>query len=1611
MNYKGLATIPTLLALSAGLSHADIITMSPNNNDRLYVGSTQNIDKPWSDGNELHLAPAQTANVYVDGTIAPTKINFLESYNHVALRTGNAAKIDWGDKLGIIESSNIGIAYVDAPMYGTGGLVVINNRPLSYTGGSTGTLIIQNDNSNLTGGITVEKGFLSLGSEKALGNNDVTLKNNSGIAFTMAWFDDSTIANNFIIDGAGGFRSQDGWVNQDGTNVQIGIKGTFSGVVSGEGTLSIGNNTTMGGIFFTGANTFTGDVNIAYGRMSIGNGGDTGSFDNVSSYLLADANSILSLNRANDFELAADVSGYGTLEKLGSGTATLSGSNTFTGGVNIGGGTLAVADAAKLGSGKIAIDGGDLRFTGDTASGHQIAFSGSASITVDASKTATLTGELSGDTLSKKGAGTLNVQNFSNLNALDSQEGTLNAAVSSSADIGNITAGGVFEKSGAGTLNLSKSGTILSGGELRVTEGAFNVASGASLSSYGKIAGTVGVQGSFVSNAGSSVENALFKDGSTLVANGGSFGTINFGESASDKISVDFFSEGTSVSSIATNAADIYFDFTNLGNLDQSGGKIYLFTGFNASGFDFSNYSVSFSHDGSGLGADSTGIYFSWSAYTPLTAIWAGSNSNIWDVNASANWIDSASQVSSKFNQWDGVIFDDSAARTDVVISEKITPASLEVNAAVNNYTFSGEGEISGTTSLVKRGDSTLTIENANSYEGGTQIEGGEVAVKNMNALGSGKILTKDGGILKFDASGTFGTQISLDSGEALNVELSGANTVAIEGANLAAGSTFSKSGTGLLKIQGANSIAGAFNLNEGEAEFAAIGGSLNGTLDVASGATLRMTGAFETALNGAVNLDGGTLEVSAAGTSTTGFNFNGTLAGSGTVSFASADSYVGHFGSNSKIALDGDSVIDIKNNTFYMNAGADFSDNYSTLNIAKGARFDFYQNNRAEFGGLTGLGTITASQENTNIGYPGNTLVIGKGTSAGDVYTFGGTISAGTPYKNYAQNADSIWAAYTEINLVKTGEGTQIITGDNFAAKTTIESGTLQFGDGTSDGRSLGAEIENNGTLVINNANAQEIVGAISGSGDFVKDGSGTLTLNGKNSYTGKTLIKAGTLKLDSSSIETPITIMAYGDSITAGSGGSYGGYRGFLADLLINSGNQSTATYVGTEVDGGLPEGYKNHAGIGGDFITYQIEGGQYHESRFEPRIALQPDVILLHMGVNDLNAQIEPIEVFNATLEFIREVKASSPDTDILLATIVPAFSQYSPSPNVDYFYSNIEEFNGYVKEFCQDPSSYGAEFADMNIRLVDLSLEGGYPVLDKYTMGDSLHPNNSGYSYMASRWYSALMKYYGAEKTAALSSASELEISGAGTLDVNGKIALAKSLSGSGNVELGSGTLMVAPESGALKEFSGVISGSGDFVKDGEGTQILSGANTYTGLTAVNAGTLRVDGSLQSADVLVLSGATLDGSGRINSGVQVSGKLAMGGEHGALEFAKSLELSGEDAVFEINIGESGLTDFIVFLGDAQFSMSDTVKVSVINSDIDSYDGKIYRIFEGATAEGSLFDENGLYRFSSNSIDYVLSNTGLLAIGSTVPEPGTCAAIFAVLALGFAIFRRRA
>src|ERR1035441_5794845 len=114
-------------------------------------------------------------------------------------------------------------------------------------------------------------------------------------------------------------------------------------------------------------------------------------------------------------------------------------------------------------------------------------------------------------------------------------------------------------------------------------------------------------------------------------------------------------------------------------------------------------------------------------------------------------------------------------------------------------------------------------------------------------------------------------------------------------------------------------------------------------------------------------------------------------------------------------------------------------------------------------------------------------------------------------------------------------------------------------------------------------------------------------------------------------------------------------------------------------------------------------------------------------------------------------------------------------------------------------------------------------------------------------------------------------------------------------------------------GADQTFSGVISGNGSYVRNAStsgtgGRTIFTQANTYSGGTTVNHGTLQVDNSTGSGTgsgtVTVGSDGTLAGIGTISGAVTVSGTLAPGDAAiGTLTFGSSLALSGTTSM-EIN-----------------------------------------------------------------------------------------------------------
>ncbi len=86
--------------------------------------------------------------------------------------------------------------------------------------------------------------------------------------------------------------------------------------------------------------------------------------------------------------------------------------------------------------------------------------------------------------------------------------------------------------------------------------------------------------------------------------------------------------------------------------------------------------------------------------------------------------------------------------------------------------------------------------------------------------------------------------------------------------------------------------------------------------------------------------------------------------------------------------------------------------------------------------------------------------------------------------------------------------------------------------------------------------------------------------------------------------------------------------------------------------------------------------------------------------------------------------------------------------------------------------------------------------------------------------------------------------------------------------------------------------GVISGSGGFVIKNNSTVIFTSNNTYTGTTTLEAGTLKLQGSLANSDLTIKSGATLE----IDGSVTLKSLTVESGGSAIVNSGKSLIISG-------------------------------------------------------------------------------------------------------------------
>jgi rhamnogalacturonan endolyase len=151
------------------------------------------------------------------------------------------------------------------------------------------------------------------------------------------------------------------------------------------------------------------------------------------------------------------------------------------------------------------------------------------------------------------------------------------------------------------------------------------------------------------------------------------------------------------------------------------------------------------------------------------TIFWKGDQSDLWDQVNSYNWLNA--DTTDWFVQNDTVIFDDSgSSATTIQMANPLPVGAMLVNSTID-YTFEGNGYISGEGKLIKTGTGTLTLSVPNLFTGGTSVDDGILMINNStgSATGSGAVQVNAGAVLT--GNGMVEGLVSVNNGGTLSGE------------------------------------------------------------------------------------------------------------------------------------------------------------------------------------------------------------------------------------------------------------------------------------------------------------------------------------------------------------------------------------------------------------------------------------------------------------------------------------------------------------------------------------------------------------------------------------------------------------------------------------------------------------------------------------------------------------------------------------------------------------------------------------------------------------------------------------------------------------------------
>ena len=956
------------------------------------------------------------------GTVTLTGAN---TYSGITTVSAGTLSIGSGSTTGAISnSSNVTVTNPgtlrfnrsDAYTYtgiisGTGAAIKLAAGALTLSGANT-----------YSGGTTLSAGTLNINNASAIGTGTFTISagtidNTSGAAITLNtnnaqnWNADFTFTGTNPLNlGTGAVAlSANRTLTTTANTLTVGgvIGGAFSLTKNGAGTLTL-----------TGANTYTGITTVSAGTLSIGSGGATGSISsNVTN------NATLAFNRSDAYTYTGIISGNGAVTKLGIGTLTLTGTNTYTGITNVNTGTLNIQNSSALGTsanGTVVATGAKLQLQNNiTVTGE--------SLTLNSGNFAAATG---GQSVTTYGA--YEVRSFTNTGSQTltfTAGGTVDYLIVGGGGAGGGGASGTAFNGGGGGGDV-KFGTFIANTQsynVNVGSGGVYVGTGpgadglaSSIFSVnangGQGGGTLGT--GIGGTSGSGFAGGGYNFPTTWVGSGGGGGAGGAGTSAT----VTVFG---SVGNGGNGGIGIKSDITG------------VFTGYGGGGAGASWPVPGIAVAGDGGGTGYTGV--------PTANSGGGGSSEssgaagIVIVRYIAEGPSGASLENvSGDNFWTG----------DLILATDNT-------VATTSGTLTVSGVISGGYALTKNGPGTLTLTNSNTYSGGTTLSAGTLNINNANALGAMTgVFTMNGGTID-NTSGAALTTVNYPQAWNADLTFTGTNdldlgsgpavmnasrqvTTTTAGRTLTVGGTISgatfsltKAGLGTLTLSGTNTFTGGTTLNAGKLNInstQALGTAAGvfiingGTIDNASGgpittvnypqtwnADITFTGTQSLNMGtGAVTMSQNRQVTTSANALTIGGVINDntmslTKAGPGTLSFGSQMITLNSLTINagSLISTSGTTILvgDITNNgVFAHNNGTVELSGTSTQTIGGSAPITFFDltfNNEPLIAGDVTLGNNATGVSNQltmtrgNVNLNGGTLTLGSSTASPGVLNY----------------------------------------------------------------------------------------------------------------------------------------------------------------------------------------------------------------------------------------------------------------------------------------------------------------------------------------------------------------------------------------------------------------------------------------------------------------------------------------------------------------------------------------------------------------------------------------------------------------------------------------------